>query len=107
MAIAALDWFLSSRGYRVTAVPNGAAALAAFDADPADLLITGIRMRCMDGCALIAALRTRQPDLPVVIMTSLAANTLTVKPCAARTTVFTKLIGPTELLGAICESLPV
>ena len=91
----------------MTLAGDGAAALAAFDADPADLLLTDIRMPRKDGYALIAELRTRQPTLPVVIMTGHAApDMVTVQPCAARTSVFTKPFKPALLLDAINDSLP-
>ena len=107
MAAMALEDYLSSKGYRVTVAADGAAAVDAFEADPADLLLTDIRMPRKDGYALIAELRARQPGLPVVIMTGHSApDMVTVEPCAARTTVFTKPFKPALLLDAIQASLP-
>ncbi|QCG92956.1 response regulator (plasmid) [Azospirillum sp. TSA2s] len=60
---------LESEGFRVTVTHNGLAAVEADAADPADLLLTDMRMPVMDGEALIRIIRQRRPDLPVVVTT--------------------------------------
>jgi len=60
---------LESEGFRVTVTHNGLAAVEADVADPADLLLTDMRMPVMDGEALIRIIRQRRPDLPVVVTT--------------------------------------
>jgi putative two-component system response regulator len=60
---------LEARNFEAATCGDGAAALAAFDSAPFDLVITDIHMPGMDGLALIRALRDRQPDLPVVVIT--------------------------------------
>ncbi|HYF89992.1 response regulator [Azospirillum sp.] len=60
---------LESEGFRVTVTHNGLAAVEADATDPADLLLTDMRMPVMDGEALIRIIRQRRPDLPVVVTT--------------------------------------
>ncbi|QCG99360.1 response regulator (plasmid) [Azospirillum sp. TSA2s] len=60
---------LESEGFRVTVTHNGLAAIEADAADPADLLLTDMRMPGMDDEALIRTIRQRRPDLPVVVTT--------------------------------------
>ncbi len=60
---------LESEGFRVTVAHNGLEAIEADAADPADLLLTDMRMPVMDGEALIRIIRQRRPDLPVVVTT--------------------------------------
>jgi len=53
--------------------PNPAAALALFDAEPFDLIITDIRMPGMDGHAFLAAIRERDQQVPVIVATGHAS----------------------------------
>lgn len=52
----------------ITAVANGAEALAAFDERGADLLITDYEMPIMAGLALIEALRAQQTTIPILVV---------------------------------------
>ncbi|CAO3452005.1 Response regulator receiver [Azospirillum argentinense] len=69
LAAMALEDFLSRKGYRVTLAQDGQEGLERYSADPADLVITDLRMPRMDGRALIRELRTRAADLPILVMT--------------------------------------
>ena len=69
LAAMAIEDFLSRTGYRVTLAHDGLEALERQRADPADLLITDLRMPRMDGRALVRELRRTDPALPVVVMT--------------------------------------
>ena len=62
---------LERRGYRVTAAPNGHAALGLLDADtlPFDLIVTDVRMPGVDGLELSRQAHARWPKLPVLMMT--------------------------------------
>jgi PAS domain S-box-containing protein len=61
---------LEQLGYGVQLVTDGAAALAASDAERFDLVISDIVMAGgTDGLALARALRQRRPDLPVLLVT--------------------------------------
>jgi DNA-binding NtrC family response regulator len=61
---------LERRGYAVTAVESGAAALAALGAGDFALAISDMRMPGMTGAELLRALRERHPGLPVVMITA-------------------------------------
>jgi len=61
--------FLREEGYRVTVAHDGVEGLACFDADPAALVVTDLRMPRGDGSRFIDDLRRRVPGLPVVVVT--------------------------------------
>ncbi|MFH1060993.1 MAG: sigma-54 dependent transcriptional regulator [Pseudomonadota bacterium] len=65
-----LDALLSEAGYEVMAAAGGARALALLDEGEPDLMVTDMRMPRMSGLELIAAVKQRFPDLPVVVMTA-------------------------------------
>jgi CheY-like chemotaxis protein len=52
----------------VTAVANGAEALAVFQARSADLLITDHAMPIMTGLALVQVLRAQQSTVPILVI---------------------------------------
>ena len=58
---------LESEGLAVEEAANGADALARFDARPAPLVVTDLRMPGLDGMALLRALLAR-PHPPRVVM---------------------------------------
>jgi len=63
---------LEAEGFRVTAVGDGPAAIALFDAGtPAiDLLVLDLMLPGMSGYAVCESLRARGQDLPVVMLTA-------------------------------------
>lgn len=62
---------LSDEGYEVTAVRDGAQALARLEAQPAvDLVLTDIRMPGVDGMELLRRAMARQLRQPVILMTA-------------------------------------
>lgn len=73
LAAMALEDFLSHKGYRVTLACDGVEAMEHQRSDPADLLITDLRMPRMDGRALIREVRAMNASLPVVVMTGFLA----------------------------------
>jgi two-component system, OmpR family, response regulator MprA len=68
----ALARALELEGFSVRTVPDGAAALAAFEADPPDLLIADVMMPGVDGLALCRALRARGDRTPILVLTARA-----------------------------------
>ncbi|SMH39430.1 response regulator [Azospirillum agricola] len=60
---------LEDAGCRVTVTHNGLEALQMDEADPADVLVTDMRMPEMDGATLIRMIRRRRSTLPIVVMT--------------------------------------
>jgi two-component system response regulator FlrC len=57
-------------GFRVTAVADGGAALAALEAELPGLLISDVQMSPIDGHELLGRVRSRWPALPVVLITA-------------------------------------
>ena len=56
--------------YTVTAVSDGASALAETEKGAADLIITDIMMPGMDGFSLVENIRARGYDIPVIMLTA-------------------------------------
>jgi CheY-like chemotaxis protein len=63
---------LSHAGYQVTSAANGKEALAAFEAQPVDLVVTDICMPGLDGLETIAELRRQVPDLRIIAISDAA-----------------------------------
>lgn len=61
--------FFTDEGFRVTTVSTGEEGIEAYLADPADAVITDIRMPRGDGHELIERLQAEKPDLPILILT--------------------------------------
>ena len=61
---------LSFAGFRVTAVRDGQAALAALEAESPALLLSDVQMSPVDGHELLRRVRGRWPSLPVVLITA-------------------------------------
>lgn len=63
---------LLAEGYRVTAVGDGPAALRLFSEDPdsVDLLILDLMLPGMSGYAVCEAIRAKQRDLPILILSA-------------------------------------
>lgn len=59
-------------GFDVRTVANGLEAVSAMEEDPADILITDLKMDGMDGLELLQVLRSRWPDTGVIMLTGYA-----------------------------------
>ena len=55
-------------GFRVGEAANGREALAALERESFDLVLTDLRMPEMDGLSLITALREKNPNTPVIVV---------------------------------------
>jgi two-component system response regulator FlrC len=66
----ALTDTLRVAGYDVVAAPDAIEALAIFGREPISIVVTDVAMEPMDGQALLAELKRRRPDIPVVLMTA-------------------------------------
>lgn len=64
---------LVEHGFRVTTACDGLEALAVEARDPADILITDLRMPRLDGNGLITRLRETRPDLPILVLSGYSA----------------------------------
>jgi CheY-like chemotaxis protein len=69
IAAMALAHFLNRRGYRASTAANGLQALDLHAADPADAIITDVRMPRVDGAELVRRLHEDSPDLPIIVVT--------------------------------------
>jgi DNA-binding NtrC family response regulator len=69
ISVLALQRFLERRGFRVSTAGDGYAALRIQAADPADVVVSDIRMPQLGGRELVAHLRRERPDQKVIIMT--------------------------------------
>ena len=68
-----LEEILTRLGIEVRTAKDGVHALRALEERPADLLLTDIRMPGMGGMKLLAKVREKWPDIPVVMMTAFAS----------------------------------
>ncbi len=68
----ALKGLLETRGYAVDQAGDGAAALDRLVELPPDIIVTDLDMPGMNGMQLLAELRARDQDVPVIVVTSAA-----------------------------------
>jgi two-component system response regulator AtoC len=68
-----LTEMLPRLGVTVRSAKDGVQALKLLEAEPADLLITDIRMPGMGGLKLLLKSKEKWPDMPVVMMTAFAS----------------------------------
>ena len=61
---------LEMGGHRVTGVDGGPAALAELGRQAFNLVVSDLRMQPMDGLQLLGEIRSRLPQLPVLLMTA-------------------------------------
>ena len=104
MAAEVIEEGLVEAGFEVLAANDGQAALdLAATGAGFDLLLTDLKMPRLDGKELIARLRAKRPDLPVVVMTGFpppdGAVSLQAGPGPLR--LLTKPVGITPLVDAL------
>jgi two-component system response regulator HydG len=64
---------LDAAGFVADVAASGPAALERFARDPADVVITDLRMKGMDGLDVLTGIKSTDPSVPVVIMTAFGA----------------------------------
>lgn len=69
LAVGQVSKFLARVGIRTSSAGSGRAALALHRNDPADLIVTDLRMPDGDGVELIRAIRAEDADLPIIVVT--------------------------------------
>jgi DNA-binding response OmpR family regulator len=69
----ALQQALQKQGYSVNAVARGKAALHVVQTDVPDIVILDLGLPDMDGLAVLKAIREKQVDLPVLLLTARAS----------------------------------
>ncbi len=65
-----LELSLKNLGHEVVQAADGREALAAIERGAFDLVLSDLRMPNMDGIALLEALRERDEDVPVIVLTA-------------------------------------
>ena len=63
---------LQRRGYRVRACATAGECLSVLSSEPADVVITDVKMPGMSGIELCRELRTHHPDVLVIVLTGAA-----------------------------------
>lgn len=61
---------LHTEGYHAVAATSAAEAIEALESQSFDLLVTNFAMPGMSGLELARAMRNKDPELPVIVMTS-------------------------------------
>ena len=94
---------------RIVQAANGREALALFDEQRPDLIISDIRMPVMDGLELAVRLKERGPDAPVIFCTAFTETAYLLKAIEVGAAAFVrKPVDSEELLAAIAKAaLPV
>jgi two-component system response regulator HydG len=64
---------LEAAGFATDVAASGAAALELFTRQPADVVVTDLRMKGADGLEVLAGIKRIDPSVPVVIMTAFGA----------------------------------
>jgi len=68
-----LTLVFEEQGNTVRTAMNGRQALEALEAEPADIIISDVKMPDMDGIEMLRAVRETLPDLGVILMTAFAS----------------------------------
>lgn len=69
LAARVLADFLARKGYRVTTARDGHEGLVKYRSDPADVVITDVRMPRLDGWKLVQAVRRETPAAYIIVVT--------------------------------------
>jgi len=70
---------LEAQGFRVTSTGTAIDAHRTVDTDPPDLLVSDLQLDESDGFELIAALKAKLPNLPVILLTGVLFDAETVR----------------------------
>lgn len=94
---------------RVVQAADGREALALFEREHPDLVVSDIRMRVMDGLELARRLKERSPDTPLIFCTAFTETSYLLKAIELGAAAFVrKPVDSDELLTAIAKAaLPV
>src|SRR5215204_4788303 len=68
-----LSLIFEGEGHNIRAASNGAEAVEMLNAEPADLVISDVRMPDMDGIEMLRTVRSSLPDMGIVFMTAFAS----------------------------------
>lgn len=70
VAVRNLTYAMNKEGYHIIGVNSGAAALAALDEQPFDIVLTDLRMESIDGMQVLHHARDLYPDIAVIMITA-------------------------------------
>lgn len=99
-----LEAMLEPEGFKVTAAPNGPAALRVIDDEPVDLAIVDVRMPGpLDGLEMVKQARGRHPQLKALFISGAARGPVYVD--AYRDEFVSKPFRGKELLGCVFKIL--
>jgi PAS domain S-box-containing protein len=70
---------LKDAGYLVQTAPDGATGLRLCEINPPQIVITDIRMPGMDGIQVLESLKTKNPDIEVIVATAFGEMDLAIK----------------------------
>jgi DNA-binding NtrC family response regulator len=97
--------FLELYCRRVHQAANGRDALALFDKEMPDLVISDIRMPFMDGIELVTCLRKSYPDTPIIFCTAFTETAYLLKAIELQVAAFVrKPVDVDELIAAITRA---
>ena len=97
---------LRQEGYRVTAVKNGYEAIKAVDEESFDLALVDLGMPGMDGIEVLEKIKTRRPQVRVIIYTGYGSITTAVEAMRKRATDYlNKPFSPQELKAGVKKAL--
>ncbi|CAN5125340.1 sigma-54 dependent transcriptional regulator [soil metagenome] len=68
-----LTLVFEDEGYSIRTAMNGRQALALLEEEPADIIISDVKMPDMDGIEMLRAVRETLPDVGVILMTAFAS----------------------------------
>ena len=95
-----------AQSYSVATASDGLQALQVLERGPVDVVVTDLKMPKLDGLELLARIRDRYPQLPVIILTGFGDVPAAVEAMRRGASDFlTKPIQPEELDGAIQRAL--
>ena len=66
--------YLTREGYAVPTAPSAETALQLLEDHDFDVVLTDLRMRGMDGLALVRELHTTRPETQVILMTAFGGH---------------------------------
>ena len=97
---------LRQEGYRVTAVKNGYEAIKAVDEESFDLALVDLGMPGMDGIEVLEKIKTRRPQVRVIIYTGYGSITTAVEAMRKRAADYlNKPFCPQELKAGVKKAL--
>lgn len=102
-AAAELAESLRGRGWRVMVAHGGRPALALFQQEPADVVVTDLHMPDGDGWCLLEKLHALAPDLPMIAVSTVDGAELRRAVAAGATMTLRKPVSADEISDALAE----